>query len=406
MGIKPLEGVRVVELGTHIVVPIAARMMSDWGAEVIKIETPGGEQGRTTGRLAGIPQGDGENVMYAVTNTGKEMISLNLKTDEGREVLFRLLEDADVFMSNVRWGAIQRMGLDYESLHKRFPQLVYFHFTGFGYEGPDSGRPGLDNAAFFASTGLLADYPLIGDRPMMPFNTYGDTITSGSVLSGILAALHHRDRTGEGIRLTTSLYAAGLWCNYYNIAACQEAYGKYPMPRQLKDNTNPLGEIYECADGRWILLSANQAQFERLMKAMELDELIGDERYVSYETMVENFEFLFQTLTERFLTRSSDEWDARLSQADVIYQKLIHASEIGKSEQAWANGYLTHVEMANGINAIVPNSPVQFFGWDRPATKPAHSVGQDTEAILQRLGYSDEKIALLLEKGAACGRKA
>lgn len=406
MGIKPLEGIRVVELGTHIVVPIAARMMSDWGAEVIKIETPGGEQGRTTGRLAGIPQGDGENVMYAITNTGKEMISLNLKTDEGKEVLFRLLEDADVFMTNVRWGAIQRMGLDYDLLHRHFPKLVYFHFTGFGYEGPDASRPGMDNVAFFSATGILADYPRIGDRPMMPFNAYGDTITSGSVLSGILAALRHRDRTGEGLRLTTSLYASGLWCNYYNIVACQEAYGKYPMPRQMKDNTNPLGEIYECADGRWILLASNQGQFDRLMKAMELDELIGDERYASYEKMVENCEYLFQALTQKFRSRPSREWEARLHQADVIYQKLIHASEIGQSEQAWVNGYLTHVEMANGINAIVPNSPVQFFGWDRPDTKPAHSVGQDTGVILKRLGYSNEEIDSLLESGVACGKKS
>lgn len=404
MGIKPLEGIRVVELGTQIVVPIAARMMADWGAEVIKIEPPGGEQGRTTGRLAGIPQGDGENVMYAMTNTGKEMISLNLKTDEGKEVLFRLLEDADVFMSNVRWGAIQRMGLDYECLHKRFPELVYLHFTGFGYEGPDAGRPGQDNAAFFASTGLLADYPQIGDRPMMSFSTYGDTITASSVLSGILAALRHRDRTGEGLRVTTSLYASGLWCNYYNIIACQEAYGNYQMPRCAEENTYPLAEIYQCSDGRWILISATQT--DRLMRALELDELVGDERFATYEGIVEHHEFLFRTLTERFLTRTSEEWGERLSQADIIYQKLIHAREIGNSQQAWANGYLTRVQMVNGINAVVPNSPVQFYGWDRPAMKPAHSVGQDTQVVLERLGYSAAEIDVLLQNGTACGPKA
>ena len=404
MNLKPLQGVRVVEMGTHIVVPIAARIMSDWGAEIIKIEMPGGEQGRTTGRLAGIPQGDGENVMYAITNSGKEMVSLNLKTEEGKEILFRLLSEADVFMSNVRWGAIERMGLDYETLHKEFPRLIYFHFTGFGYEGPDAGRPGLDNAAFFAKTGLLADYPQVGERPMMSFNTYGDTITANGVLSAITTALYHRERTGEGMRLTTSLYAMGIWCNYYNIVACQEAYGKYEMPRDVTHNTNPLGEIYQCSDGRWILLSANHSQYERLMKAMDLPELISDTRFSTYGTMVENYKEFFRILTDRFLTKTSEEWDRRLGKADVIYQKLMHASEVSKCEQAWANGYLSHVDMANGVRAVVPNSPIYFWGWERPQTLPAHSAGQDSSIVLKRFGYSDEEIAALKSSGIVVGQ--
>ncbi len=401
MSMQLLKGIRVIEIGTHVAIPLTARIMADWGAEVIKIEMPGGERGRTTGRLAGIPQGDGENVMFTITNSGKEMVSLDLKTKEGKDVLFRLLENADVFLSNIRWNSIERLGLDYETLHDRFPGLIYLHFTGFGYNGPDAHRPGFDNVAFFAATGLLADYPQIGDRPMMPFNTYGDAITASSILSGIMAALFHRERTGQGLRLTTSLYAAGIWSNYYNIVACQEAYGKYQMPRNVADNTNPLGEIYQCSDGRWILLSADQRQFRRLMNAMELYEAADDPRFQSFELIAENHTALFSLMTERFLTRSSEEWEERFIRADVLYQKLIHAREVSRSKQAWVNGYLSEVTMKNGVRAVVPNPPVQFFGMNHSATQVAHSAGADTRAVLERYGYSPDEISSLIKRGIA-----
>ena len=261
---QPLKGIRVVELATYIVAPMAARVMGDWGAEVIKVEAPNTDKWRTVGRLDGIPVGDGENPIYTVANSGKDMIILDLKTEEGKAVLLRLLEEADVFITNVRWAAIERMGLDYDTLHERFPRLIYFHFTGFGYEGPDAARPGFDSAVFFGKTGLLTDIPERGERPTMSLAAAGDSITSNCVLSGIMAALYHRERTGEGIRLTSSLYAAGIWTNFSHICNSQAAYGGDKFPKATAENPNPLSDTYECADGRWILLAADAYQYEQL----------------------------------------------------------------------------------------------------------------------------------------------
>lgn len=400
---QPLEGIRVVELATYIVAPMAARVMGDWGAEVIKVEAPSPDKWRTVGCLDGIPVGVGENPIYTVANSGKEMITLDLKTEEGKNILLRLLENADVFITNVRWAAIERMGLDYETLHARFPRLIYFHFTGFGYEGPDASRPGFDSAVFFGKTGLLADIPERGDRPTMALAAAGDCITSNCVLSGIMAALFHRERTGEGIRLTSSLYAAGIWTNFSHVCNSQAAYGEDKFPKVAAENPNPLSEIYECADGRWILLASDALQYEQCIKALDLEYLSGDERFNTIEALAQNQREFFDIITAQFKTRPADEWLPRLKDADVVYQKIMRASEVSECEQAWANNYLTHVDMRNGIRAVLPNSPVHFFGWDRPATTPAHGPGEDSSAVMARFGYSAEEIRALKEKGIVQG---
>ena len=207
---KLLEGIKVIEFATFVVVPAATRVLADWGAEVIKIEAASGDEWRKQSAAYGLPCDDTCNPIFAATNSGKQFVSLNLKTPEGKEVLFRLLEDADVFVTNIRWDSIVRLGLDYETLHKLFPELVYMHFSGFGYEGPYKDRPGFDSAAFWASTGALYEISEKGSHPMYPPGAFGDTATSNCVVSGITAALLHRQRTGEGLQVTTSLYANGI----------------------------------------------------------------------------------------------------------------------------------------------------------------------------------------------------
>lgn len=401
---RPLEGIRVVELGTHIVVPLSARVMADWGAEVIKIEAPTGDAWRTVGIFDGVPCGDGENPLYTVANTGKEMISLNLKTEKAREALYRILEDADIFTTNVRLAAIERMGLDYETLHKKFPRLIYFHFSGFGYEGPEASRPGFDSAAFFAMCGYMTDFQEKGARPMMTLGGIGDSITSNCALSGIMAALYHRERTGEGLRLTTSLYTAGMWCNFPNVVTCQDNYLPNLMPRVASENPNPLYEIYQCADGGWMMLATSEyAKFERTIKALGLDEVLGDERFSTQKKMQENQRILFDMISARFKQFTSDEWAVRLQEADLIYQKLTPANEVTKSEQAWANGYLDRVKMADGREAIVPTSPIKFYGWERPEITRHHNLGQDTSIVLERYGYAPEEIKEMKAQGIVKG---
>jgi len=401
---RPLEGIKVVELATHVVVPVAARVMADWGAEVIKIESPKGDGWRYSGAGMGLPADENANVLYAVYNSGKEMVSLNLKTEEGREAILRILEDADVFCTNVRYAAIQRLGLDYETLHERFPRMIYMHFSGFGYEGPEAARPAFDTIAFFSMTGTLGDWPNRGDRPMISPPAFGDMATSNSVLSGIMAALFHRERTGEGMRLTSSLYANGIWCNNAHIIACQEGFHGMKFPRESTDNPCPLSALYQCKDERWILLAGAYSDYDKMMAAFGLNDLVGDQRFNTSDAMRKNRLELYQILGDHLRTQDCCVWEDAMRSIDIPYQKLMTASEVSKSEQAWANGYFTRTKFPSGLEAIEPNSPVKFFGIDLPETQAAGYIGDDTSTVLRRYGYSDEEIRELMDKKIAFGK--
>ena len=398
---RPLDGIRVVELSTYVAVPTAARMLADWGAEVIKIETLGGDGMREYGKNQGLPADEGANPLFSVQNSGKLMLSLDLKDPDGKEVLMRLLEDADVFCTNVRLASIERMGLDYETLHARFPKLVYFHFSGFGYEGPDSGRPGYDAIAFWAQSGAMVDWPDPGSTPLRPAPAFGDMVCAFSILSGILGGLLHQKKTGEGLRITSSLLANGLWCNYSHLIAAQEGWETISFPREIDSEHNPMTCPFKCADGRWLMLYLSfPGQFAACMKTLGLDKYIDDPRFSDWEHLNLHYKDLYRIFREHLRTKPSDYWAGKLLKEDLAHQILCTTKEAGKSEQAWANGYLTRVKFPDGKEFVEPNSPVQFFGCDRAETTAAGNLGSDGRKILARLSYSEEDIQKLLRRGA------
>ena len=195
---RPLDGIRVVDFSTYVAVPTAARILSDWGAEVIKVEAPSGDLMRAFAKDQGVPCTDEENPIFAMNNSGKKLLGVDLKAEEGMKILMELLETADVFCTNVRLRAIEKLGLDYETLHKRFPKLVYLHFNGFGYDGPEAARPGFDATAFWGMTGIAVDWPNQGSTPLRHSPAFGDMVCAFSILSAMLGGIIHRDRTGEG----------------------------------------------------------------------------------------------------------------------------------------------------------------------------------------------------------------
>lgn len=406
---KPLQGIKIVEFATYVVVPIAARVLSDWGAEVIKIEAAAGDDWRRNGYVFNLPCDDDSNPLYAVSNSGKDMISLNLKTPEGKEALFKMLADADIFMTNIRYAGIERLGLSWEILHEKFPSLIYFHFNGFGYEGPWKDRPGFDTAGFWAMSGALAEFGEKGSKPMYTPPAFGDISTSGMALGGIMAALYHRERTGEGLRLTTSLLASGIWCNHPRIIGLQdrtdgkESYVTWPAhPHELR---NPFSNIYECKDGRMMLFAAGwESAFAKFMPAAGLGEYLTDPRFATALDTGMNATALYHLIAGAFLTKTCDEWDRILTDLDLVHQELMASRDIPNMEQAWVNGYQTHLNCPNGDHFVVPNSPVTFFGIDNPPTQHVGGVGCDTSKVLARYGYSEEQIRAMLESGAAAGK--
>jgi len=407
---RPLDGIKVVELATFVAAPVAARMMADWGAEVIRIETASGDNWRPHGRSYGLPHTDDCNPLYAVLHSGKKCISIDLKTAEGKEIMMKLLEDADVFVTNVRWASILKLGLDYDTLHEKFPRLIYFHFNGFGYHGPAASRPGFDTSAFWSMSGALHEFHSPDSPPQISPPSFGDVVSSNAVLSGILAAIIQRSRTGEGLRVTTSLYANAIWCNYSRIVGTQPRADGTPAPSYPKaapDSPMPFTCIYRCEDGEYLLMQGNSLYSKRytsIMKLLGLEHYLEDERFCTREGVYANHRFIYDTFAERFLTKPSEEWAALLQAADVPHSRIRRSREITSDEQAWANDYLTDLECPNGEHYVVPNSPVTFFGDERVHTKHVGGIGCDTSAVLAAHGYTPAQIDSFLARGIAAGK--
>lgn len=404
---RPLEGMKVVELGMYVAGPAVSRFLGDWGAEVIKVEPPKGDNCRYSGAQARLPTQPDCNLTFSIQNSGKKMISLDLKTPEGMEIMQKLLAEADVFISNTRYGGLTRLGLDYETLHKTFPKLVCCYINGYGFEGEEAERPGFDLTSFWARSGILNAMRNPGDVPRFPPPGIGDLTTANIAAAGILAAVYQRFRTGEGAKVSTSLLATGVWSNYSHIVAGQERpeqdpYKPVHTPEPFKDWKNPFYHIYKCKDERlFFLLGGSYSKLPLTLHALGLDDLVDDPRYKDHASMRANSSELYDRMIEAFLQKTADEWVEILGQLDISYEVLARNWEVSQDPQAWANGCLTRMECPNGATYIVPNTPVEFSGMERAQTCHAGTIGCDTREVLAALGYTPEKIEALLAQGVA-----
>ncbi|MGI6093774.1 MAG: CaiB/BaiF CoA transferase family protein, partial [Negativicutes bacterium] len=211
---KPLKGLKVIDLSTVIAVPKAARILAEWGADVIKVEPPSGEPMRTMGKTWGVlPYTEDYNPAFQTENMHKRSIVMDLKKEDGKAAFLKLIEKADIFMTNVRMGSLQKLGLGYEELTRINQGLIYAYFTGYGDKGPEKDKPGFDTTAFWSKSGAMIEWVFEGGRPFRPLGGFGDGACASMLLSGILLALYKRKLTGEGEIITTSLYANALWLN-------------------------------------------------------------------------------------------------------------------------------------------------------------------------------------------------
>jgi crotonobetainyl-CoA:carnitine CoA-transferase CaiB-like acyl-CoA transferase len=401
-----LSGIKVVELGTHVVVPTAARIMADCGAEVIKIENLDGEEWRFIGKNNGLPTADDENALFTNRNSNKKLIALDLKTESGKEAVFKLLSGADVFITNVRLKALTKMGLNYEALSEKFPQLVYGHFTGFGYEGPDCDRPGFDMAAFWARSGALADWANIGEFPSKPIGAFGDSAAANFILTGVLMALFAREKNKRGTLVSTSLFGSAIWLSSLGIITAQEPYNT-PYPASRYKPAVPLSHIYECKDHNFIIMTVLDYEGRRdaTFKMIGMDKYLDDPRFDTLANTKKNLEEFTRIVNSHFMTKTRDEWAEIFNQNGVVYEKLMHYREIPQDPQALANRYLEDVTFPSGTTIKMPHYPVVFSEYNVKDVAPAGSIGRDTGEVLSKAGYTDEKIqSMLAEKAIAVGK--
>lgn len=391
----PLSGVRVIELATVVAAPTAGRMMAAYGAEVIKVETLGGDGLRPFGKGHCLPTEDGNSPLFDLYNSGKKFTSLDLKSEKGQEAFHRLLSTADVFLTNVRYKGLERMGLDYETLKEKYPKLVYAHFSGFGLKGADADRPGYDMTAFWMRSGPLLDWLLPDSFPMRPTFAFGDIATASSFLSGILMALYARNTTGKGTMVSTSLLASGIWCNSAYVLNAQPPYNRqYPMERY--DPWNPFAEWYQCADGEWVAVFEKKYATDRFIfaKLFDMPELAEDPDLEDLTKMRKSGKLpeVTKRVSEAFIKKPSQEWLRILEEHDIPSERLRHLKDICRDQQAWDNDCFDAVEYPDGAKVAMPAPPIVFPEYQRTAFSINQGIGEDTADVLKSIGYTEDEI--------------
>ena len=400
---RPLDGVKVVELATFIAAPSCTRYLADLGAEVIKVESPAGDNLRYTAINEGRPTGDLENTSFDCDNANKKGICLNIKTPEGREVLEKLIAESDIFVTNVRHKSLVRDGLDYDSLKVKYPKLVMGYVTGYGENGPDKDLPGFDFTAFFARGGILGTLMDKDAVPMLTIPGFGDHPVGLYLANGILAALYRARETGKGDKVTVSLFHSAIWAIAIMLQGAQ--YGmdatRYPMSR--KDIANPLTVVHKTKDGRWIQFAAPayNLMYNRFVTALGREDLVDDPRYFPQANLQNNLHEFYDMLVAQVATKTLDEWCDIFKKADIPYAIAQTWDELLQDEQAWDANCFYKMHYPTGNDRTLVRPPILFQDTPLPEYKRGPYLGEQTEEILASLGYTEAQIQAMMAAGAA-----
>jgi crotonobetainyl-CoA:carnitine CoA-transferase CaiB-like acyl-CoA transferase len=399
-----LEGVKIVSFSQVVAMPATTTILADWGADVTKVEPLWGDWQRSlvsfnnTPLLLHLDKGDIE-LHFEFLNRNKKSVALNLRTEQGREIMYKLLEDADVFVANYSPEVLERFGLDYPSLKDRYPGLIHCLLTGYGSKGPKARDRGYDYVAAWAYGGMMSlitadpNSPPAIQRPGMM-----DMVASAHMASGICAALYRRQKTGKGQSLELSLYHTAVW-----TLGLDTQVALYGYPPRLWDRVrrpNPMYNSYRSKDGKWFMMvHPSQDYWEPFCQAIDKPEWIGNPRYATMESRAENCEEMIQLLDEIFASRTWAEWEKSFKENDLIVGVSQTISEILEDEQAIVNDFYTDIEHPIAGKARLLNSPIKFS--ETPATikSVAPTVGAHTEDVLLELGYSWEQMAQFKEQG-------
>jgi crotonobetainyl-CoA:carnitine CoA-transferase CaiB-like acyl-CoA transferase len=389
-----LTGLKVVEYATYIAAPGCGGILADWGADVIKIEPPGGDPIRLFFESIGADMG--ANPVFEFDNRGKRGVAIDASKPEGRELIRALALQADVFLTNVRPGGLARAGLDYQSLAQANARLVYASVTGYGLEGPHCERPGFDIAAFWSRSGMAALTTLKGQDPIPIRTGLGDHTTSLATASGVLAALYERERTGRGRLVEASLLRAATYVLGADMAI-QMAFGRLASNRARQDQAQPLANFFRTADARWICLVPRQgeADWAPICRALGLHALIEDARFTRARARRENRDALLQALDGAFGGFSYADVTARLDHENLAWAPVQSAAEAANDPQLAAAGGVVQTPRANGESLTAPGGPLRFPGAGEGPRAPAPRYGEHTRSVLTELGLTPEAIDTL-----------
>jgi len=337
-----LEGLRIIEYATYMAAPGAGSILSDWGAEVIKIEPPKGDPIRNF--FSTIGTDITENPVFDFDNRGKKSVCLDTSTSEGQDILRRMAADADVFLTNVRPGGLSRSGLDYDSLKEINPKLVYCSLTGYGLTGPDADKPGFDIASFWSRAGVANLTLPKGAEPFPLRTAFGDHTTSIAAAAGICAALVEAGKTGHGRLVEASLLRTALYAMGSDFAI-QLFFGRIGSTKSRAKQIVPIMNFFKTSDDKWLCIVARQGNVDwaPLCRATGLDDLIEDERYTSAKGRRHNSEDLVAALDEGFAKYTKEEIGARLDAEQIAWSPVQTLAEVAEDPQVMAAGAITEI---------------------------------------------------------------
>jgi len=394
------DGIRVIELAQWVFVPVAGALLADWGADVIRVEPVDGDPYRGLITQGIGADSSGVNLSVALAYRGKRSIALDLHREEGLAVLHDLLESADVLLTSLRPGALDRLGLDADAVRARHPELIYARGNGYGVRGPDADQAGYDSSAFWARGGvghLLT--PTEREYPISQRGAMGDRNGGMALAFGIAAALLKRSRTGEGSVVDVSLLATAMWTVSSDVLAALNGAEVTPLTGR-GPQLNPLTGAYRTKDGRHVQLMFLQADryWPAFCALIGRDDLLTDPRYCNMAARRANSAACVAALDDVFAERTLAQWKELLAGLDAPWAPLQSVDEVVEDSQVIANGYVGEVKLDDGRSYRLPAVPVQL-DQRPPDLRRAPEHGEHTETVLLELGYDWERIGALATAG-------
>jgi crotonobetainyl-CoA:carnitine CoA-transferase CaiB-like acyl-CoA transferase len=392
------SGLKVVDFASFIAGPGAAVILSDFGADVIKVEPPKGEMWRIGQKIPPQPYSD---IAYPfhMANRNKRSLTLDLKSPSASAVLERLVKWADVFIVNTPHPARKKLKLEYEDVAQWNPRLIYADLTGYGEKGPDASLPGFDLTAYWARSGLLSMTRDAGSPPTWPVSGSGDNATAVAIYAAIVTALYRRERTGKGSYVTTSLLAAGVWSASVFIQAALCGANFYG----LHDRAHPANaalNVYRSSDGTWFLLVVTPDKIPAVLKAMGREDLLTDPRFSDPKKLAENRPQLTAVLDEIFGSQPMSHWNEIFSGVHVTFGAVREPQEVINDPQLRPNNIVVPLEGAGDkLNSTI-SSPIQVHGISKVPAKRAPNIGEHNEKLLTELGFDKKEIDGLRASGA------
>ena len=397
-----LEGLKVIEMATYVAAPAAGAMLRDWGADVTKIEPLNGCPMRRffEGMKSNVPiEG---NPIFTLDNRGKKGITINTSDQKGADIVRKMINDADVFLTNVRPQSLESAKLDHKTLMKINPRLIYCSLTGYRLEGAEKNKPGFDIAAYWSRSGMAHLTQRKGEEPLPIRTASGDHITAISTVSGILAALYERGNTGIGKLVETSLVRTGIY-SIGSDMALQLKFGRVPSTKNRDQQINPLFNFFKTKDDRWICLSPRAGgdyDMPKVVRAIGKEEWLNNDKFNSNQARRENASEFIKEMDKAFSSHTLSEWSNKLDAEDLVWSPVQNLKEVSMDSQAIASGAFSEVEDQDCSESYkTVSSPVRFHNSDDGPKGPAPKLGQDNFKVLNELGIGNNEINSLIDEG-------